>query len=71
MKHLKWVLLCIHLSPVEKLLIENGHVNGVLIRSGSSTKIIKGDAVVLAAGGVGTAQILKASGLEAQRQTMG
>ncbi len=53
-------------SPVEKLLIENGHVNGVLIRSGRSTKLVKGDAVVLAAGGVGTAQILKASGLEAQ-----
>jgi ferredoxin len=53
-------------SPVEKLLIENGHINGVLIRSGSLTKIVKGDAVVLAAGGVGTAQILKASGLEAQ-----
>ncbi|WP_048191744.1 GMC family oxidoreductase N-terminal domain-containing protein [Methanobacterium sp. SMA-27] len=53
-------------SRVEKLLIENGHINGVLIRSGSLTKIVKGDAVVLAAGGVGTAQILKASGLEAQ-----
>lgn len=53
-------------SPVEKLQIENGHVNGVLIRSGRSNKLVKGDAVVLAAGGVGTAQILKASGLEAQ-----
>ncbi len=53
-------------SPVEKLLIKNRRFNGVLVRSGRSTSIIKGDVVVLAAGGVGTAQILKASGLGAE-----
>ncbi len=53
-------------ATVEKVLIENKRVIGVLIRSGRSTKIIKGDVVVLAAGGVGTAQILKASGLHAE-----
>jgi predicted dinucleotide-binding enzyme len=53
-------------SPVEKVLIENGRVNGVLIRSGRKTKAIKGDVVVLAAGGIGTAQILKSSGLSAE-----
>ncbi|MFY9638879.1 MAG: GMC family oxidoreductase N-terminal domain-containing protein [Methanobacterium sp.] len=53
-------------SPVEKVLIENNRVTGVIVRSGSSTSIVKGDVVVLAAGGVGTAQILKASGLNAE-----
>ncbi|MDD3984307.1 MAG: GMC family oxidoreductase N-terminal domain-containing protein [Methanobacterium sp.] len=53
-------------SPVDKLLIEKGHVTGVLIRSGSSTKIVKADAVILAAGCVGTAQILKRSGFKIQ-----
>lgn len=56
----------IHTSSVDRLLVEKGHVKGVLIRSGSSTKIVKSDAVVLAAGGVGTAQILKRSGFETQ-----
>ncbi len=53
-------------SPVEKVLIENQRVSGVLVRSGRSTKIIKGDVVVLAAGGVGTAQILNASGIDVE-----
>jgi ferredoxin len=53
-------------SAVEKVLVENDRVIGVLVRSGRSTRIIKADVVVLAAGGVGTAQILKASGLNAE-----
>ena len=53
-------------SPVEKVLIEKNRVHGVLVRSGRTTWIIKADVVVLAAGGVGTAQILKASGLDAE-----
>jgi hypothetical protein len=53
-------------SPVQRLLIENGRTKGVVIKSGRSTKIIKGDVVVLAAGGIGTAQILKNSGLPAE-----
>jgi ferredoxin len=53
-------------STVEKVLIENERAVGVLVRSGRSSKIVKGDVIVLAAGGVGTAQILKASGLNAE-----
>lgn len=49
-------------SPVEKVIIENGQVKGVVVKS----RTFKADIVVLAAGGIGTAQILKASGLPAQ-----
>ena len=49
-------------SPVEKVIIEKGQVKGVIIGS----RTIKADIVVLAAGGIGTAQILKASGLPAK-----
>lgn len=53
-------------SPVEKVLIENGQVKGVIVGSGTKSRTIKADIVVLAAGGIGTAQILKASGLPAK-----
>ncbi|MDO8870122.1 MAG: GMC family oxidoreductase N-terminal domain-containing protein [Methanobacteriaceae archaeon] len=53
-------------SPVKKLLLEKGKVKGVEIKSGISSKELKADLVVLAAGGIGTAQILKASGLPAK-----
>lgn len=49
-------------SPVEKVIIENNQVKGVVVKS----RTIKADVVVLAAGGIGTAQILKASGLTAR-----
>ncbi len=49
-------------SPVEKVIIENGQVKGVVVKS----RTVKADIVVLAAGGIGTAQILKASGLPAR-----
>ncbi|MEL7671044.1 GMC family oxidoreductase N-terminal domain-containing protein [Methanobacterium sp.] len=49
-------------SPVEKVIIEKGQTRGVMVGS----KTIKSDIVVLAAGGIGTAQILKASGLHAK-----
>ena len=49
-------------SPVEKVIIEKGQVKGVIVGS----RTIKADVVVLAAGGIGTAQILKASGLPAK-----
>ena len=49
-------------SPVKKVIIENNEVKGVI----AGSKSIKADVVVLAAGGVGTAQILKASGLPAK-----
>ncbi|MDO9045012.1 MAG: GMC family oxidoreductase N-terminal domain-containing protein [Methanobacteriaceae archaeon] len=53
-------------SPVKKLLLEKGKVKGVEIRSGISSQKLKADLVVLSAGGIGTAQILKASGLPAK-----
>lgn len=49
-------------SPVEKVIIENNHIKGVI----TGSKSINADVVVLAAGGVGTGQILKASGLPAK-----
>ena len=55
-------------SYVERVIIDNSCVTGVLIRSGSSNRIINADVVVLAAGGVGTAQILKASGIYAENK---
>ncbi len=53
-------------TPVKKVLLENGRVSGVEIKSGISSKAVYGDLVVLSAGGIGTAQILKASDLPAQ-----
>lgn len=49
-------------SPVKKVIIEKGQAKGVIVGS----KAIKSDIVVLAAGGIGTAQILKASGMPAK-----
>lgn len=53
-------------SPVTRVLVENERAKGVIIGSGSSSRIVEGDIVVLAAGGIGTPQILKASGLGAE-----
>lgn len=50
-------------SQVQKVLTKHGRVNGVLARSGRSSRVYEADIVVLAAGGVGTAQILKKSGM--------
>jgi choline dehydrogenase-like flavoprotein len=52
--------------PVEKVIIEDDQAKGVIIRSGSKSRTINADIVVLAAGGIGTAQILKASELTAK-----
>ena len=49
-------------SPVKKVLLENGKVKGVEIGSRKPRKM-HSDLVVLSAGGIGTAQILKASGI--------
>ncbi|MGB9936639.1 MAG: FAD-dependent oxidoreductase [Methanobacterium sp.] len=53
-------------SRVQKVIIENRKVKGVIVKSGNKLRTIKSDIVVLAAGGIGTAQILKASGLPAK-----
>jgi choline dehydrogenase-like flavoprotein len=52
----------VHLgAPVERVLVEEGRARGVTLRG--STKPVRADAVVLAAGAIGTAVILRASGL--------
>jgi choline dehydrogenase-like flavoprotein len=53
-------------SFVRKIVIENGHVKGVLVSHGPFLERINADLIVLCAGGVGTAQILKASDLPAK-----
>ncbi len=51
---------------VKKVIVEDGHARGVLVSHALSTEQIDADVVVLSAGGVGTAQILRASGLPAR-----
>ncbi|MDI6643771.1 MAG: GMC family oxidoreductase N-terminal domain-containing protein [Methanobacteriaceae archaeon] len=51
-------------TPVKKIIIENGKAVGVIIESEPGKFIeIRADIIVLAAGGIGTAQILKNSKL--------
>ena len=50
-------------SPVKKVLVENGRATGVLVSHGSSLEQVGADIIVLSAGGIGTAQILRASDL--------
>ncbi len=50
-------------SRVQKVIVESGRAKGVLVTHGSSAETIDADVVVLSAGGVGTAQILRASDL--------
>ena len=52
--------------PVRKVLVEKGAARGVLAGNKGAPEKIMADAVVLAAGGIGDAQILKASGLQAE-----
>lgn len=53
-------------TAVRKVLLEGNRAVGVEATHGSATETVRADVVVLAAGGVGTAQILKASNLEAK-----
>lgn len=50
-------------SPASRVLIEKGRAVGVEVISKSGTERVPADVVVLAAGGIGTAQILRASEL--------
>jgi choline dehydrogenase-like flavoprotein len=52
--------------PVRKVLVDSGAARGVLAGPKRSPEKIEGDIVVLSAGGIGDAQILKASGLPAE-----
>ncbi len=51
---------------VKKVIVEGNHAKGVLVSHMLSTERFDADVVVLSAGGVGTAQILRASGLPAR-----
>ena len=53
-------------TKVKKVLLNGNHAHGVLVSHGSSSERIGADVVVLSAGGIGTAQILKASDLPAR-----
>lgn len=53
-------------TPARKIIVEGGVARGVLAGRKRSPETFEGDAVVLAAGGIGTAQILKASRLSAE-----
>ncbi len=51
---------------VKKVIMEGNRAKGVLITHQFTTERINADLIVLSAGGIGTAQILKASGLQAR-----
>jgi choline dehydrogenase-like flavoprotein len=50
-------------SRVQKVILEGARAKGVLVTHGSNIERVDADVVVLSAGGIGTAQILKASNL--------
>jgi len=53
-------------SKVKKVIVEGNRAKGVLVSKGRSEETVDADVVILSAGGVGTAQILKASNLPAR-----
>jgi choline dehydrogenase-like flavoprotein len=53
-------------TRVQKVLLEDNRACGVQVSHGPSTQRINADIVVLSAGGIGTAQILRASDLPAK-----
>ena len=50
-------------TRVNRIVLDKGKAVGVQVETRGRTDMISGDAVVLAAGGIGTAQILRASGI--------
>ena len=50
-------------SPVTRVLLEGGRATGVQVGQGRSAESLRADAVVLAAGAIGTARVLEASGI--------
>jgi choline dehydrogenase-like flavoprotein len=50
-------------ARVQRVVVEGGHAKGVMVTRGSSVERMDADVVVLSAGGIGTAQILRSSGL--------
>jgi len=53
-------------TPVQRVLLNGNRACGVLVSNDKSTEKIDADIVVLSAGGIGTAQILRASDLPAK-----
>ncbi len=53
-------------SPVQRIMVEGGRARGVRVAGRNGAETVRADAVVLAAGGVGTPQLLRASGLQAE-----
>jgi choline dehydrogenase-like flavoprotein len=53
-------------APVKEVLLEGNRARGVKVSHGLTSKRINADVVILSAGGVGTAQILRASKLPAR-----
>jgi len=53
-------------TTVRKVIMEGKHINGVMVSNGFLSKTINADVTVLSAGGVGSAQILRASNLPAK-----
>ncbi|MBM4248934.1 MAG: FAD-dependent oxidoreductase [Euryarchaeota archaeon] len=53
-------------TPVRKVVVEDGRARGVLAGRKGAPERMRADAVVLAAGGIGNAQVLKSSGLRAE-----
>ncbi len=53
-------------TPVRNVLVEKGVARGVLAGGEGAPETINGDVVVLAAGAIGNARILKSSGLRAE-----
>lgn len=52
-------------SLVESVLVEDGRARGVRGRQGRRPFTVRADTVIVAAGGIGTPQLLRASGIEA------
>jgi choline dehydrogenase-like flavoprotein len=50
-------------TKVNRIVLEGGRAVGVQVGTEGRVETVRGDAVVLAAGGIGTAQILRASGI--------
>jgi choline dehydrogenase-like flavoprotein len=50
-------------TTVNKVILDGGKAVGVQVETDGRFETVRGDAVVLAAGGIGTAQILRASGI--------
>jgi ferredoxin len=50
-------------SPVSRVIVEDGRAKGIEVAVRGVKRRLEADAVVLAAGGIGTAQILEASGI--------